>query len=225
VWVWSVGVKKNMKKILRENWILITVYLTLLSAGIVVCIVYPKGDIHLYLNRFHSKPGDIIFKYLTYIGDGLFSVAVVFILLFIRFRYALMVLTSYLSSGLLVQVMKHFIFPDSPRPALFLKDSVDLYLIPGIDLHLHHSFPSGHSASAFALLITLALIIKKRWAGILLLLMACFVAWSRVYISQHFLIDIIAGSIPGFLAALIFYWYFHGLNKKWPGQSIVTFFR
>jgi len=63
--------------------------------------------------------------------------------------------------------------------------------------------------------------IRNRWMGLLLLILACGIAYSRVYISQHFLADILIGSLPGFLAALIFYWYFHGLKEKWPDQSIL----
>ncbi len=211
-----------MVKIIRDNRAFITIYFILLATGIMICIVNPKGDIHLFLNQFHSKFCDFTFKYLTFLGDGWFSIAVLVILLFIRFRYALMVMASYLSSGILAQVIKRFILPDSPRPALFFKDIAELYLVPGVDLHQHHSFPSGHSASAFALMITFALIIRKKWIGLLLLILACGVAYSRVYISQHFLADILTGSALGFLAALIFYWYFHGLNRKWPDQSIIT---
>ena len=211
-----------MFKIIRDNRAFITIYFILLATGIVICIVYPKGDIHLFLNQFHCKFCDFVFKYLTYIGDGLYTIAVVVVLLFIRFRYALMVLASYLSSGIVAQVIKRFLFPDLPRPALFFKDIAELYLVPGVNLHHHHSFPSGHSASAFALIITFALIIRNKWIGLLLLILACGVAYSRIYISQHFLVDILTGSLLGFLAALIFYWYFHGWKKKWPGQSIIT---
>ena len=210
-----------MRQIIKDNRLFIIIYLVLWIAGVVFCMAYPKGEIHLFLNQFHSKFCDFVFKYLTFIGDGLFNIAVVVVLLFIRFRYSMMVLASYLSSGILAQVIKRFVFPDSPRPALFFKDVAELYLVPGVDLHYHHSFPSGHSASAFALIITLALITRNRWIGFLMLILACGVAFSRVYISQHFLIDILIGSLLGFLAALIFYWYFHGLKKKWPDQSII----
>jgi membrane-associated phospholipid phosphatase len=211
-----------MKQIIRDNRIFIITYLVIWVGAVAVCIIYPKADIHLFLNQFHSNAGDFLFRYLTFAGDGLFVAGVVILLLFIRFRYALMVLAAYLSSGLLVQVMKRFIFPDSPRPVLYFKDIAELYLVPGIDLHSRHSFPSGHAATAFALIITFALIFRKKWAGLLMLVLACLVACSRVYISQHFLVDITVGSMLGFLAALIFYWYFHGLKKKWPDQSIIT---
>ena len=211
-----------MRQILRDNRLFIIIYLVFWVAATIVCIIYPKADVHLFLNQYHCKAGDFLFKYLTYIGDGLFTLAVVVILLFIRFRYAMMVLAAYLSSGLLVQLMKRLVFTDSPRPVLYFRDIAELYLVPGIDLHSHYSFPSGHAASAFALIVTFALVFRKKWAGILLLILACGVAWSRVYLSQHFLADIITGSMIGFLAALVFYWYFHELKKKWPDRSVIT---
>ena len=211
-----------MRQIIKENRVFIITYLVLWSSATVICLIYPKGDIHLFMNRFHCNACDHLFRYLTFLGDGWFTVGVTVVLLFIRFRFALMVAASNLSAGILVQVLKRFVFTDSPRPALYLKDVPELYLVPGIDLHYHHSFPSGHSASAFALMITFALIAGKKWAAMLLLILACMVAYSRVYLSQHFLGDILAGSVPGFLAAFIFYWYFQGLKKRWPDQSIVT---
>jgi membrane-associated phospholipid phosphatase len=48
----------------------------------------------------------------------------------------------------------------------------------------------------------------KLWVQILCLFLACLVGFSRTYLSQHFLIDVVAGSLLGTLCgvALIAFW-------------------
>ena len=96
-------------------------------------------------------------------------------------------------------------------------------LVPGVDLHHQFSFPSGHTTTAFAILVLAGLISGKRWITFLLILLAWMVGLSRVYLSQHFLMDILAGSFIGLLSALLFYWYFQRINRQWLEKSIIRF--
>jgi ABC-type amino acid transport system permease subunit len=64
-----------------------------------------------------------------------------------------------------------------------------------------HSFPSGHSASAFAT----ATVLQKEFgwkAGIPAFAVAGWVAASRVQMQRHYLSDVIAGATVGILAGL-----------------------
>jgi membrane-associated phospholipid phosphatase len=71
----------------------------------------------------------------------------------------------------------------------------------------------------------LAFISEKEYVKITALLAAIVVSFSRVYLSQHFLGDIIAGSFSGMIVLMFFYWYFHTLEMNWINQPVQNFFR
>jgi len=64
-----------------------------------------------------------------------------------------------------------------------------------------HSFPSGHTASAFAFFGTAAWA-HRRW-GWLLLSPAGAIAWSRLYLNAHHLSDVVVALIIGLLLSFI----------------------
>ncbi len=76
-----------------------------------------------------------------------------------------------------------------------------------------YSFFSGHSSNSFALatFFTLLLIPYIRKIGFLFFTFASLIAYSRVYIGVHFPIDIICGSLFGFLWGKVFF----SLWNKW----------
>ncbi|MEA4907521.1 MAG: phosphatase PAP2 family protein [Chloroflexi bacterium] len=65
-----------------------------------------------------------------------------------------------------------------------------------------HSFPSGHAARS-VMLATLAWQLGPPWFGWLLLAWAPLVCLARVLVGVHYLSDILAGVVVGFLAALL----------------------
>lgn len=112
-----------------------------------------------------------------------------------------MVLVSYALSGLIAQVLKYYIV--EPRPAILLKDSGYRYFIDDVTLHNLHAFPSGHTASAFALATVLAFALRNNKYSILLLLGAILVGYSRIYLAEHFLDDVLAGALIGVVSAVV----------------------
>jgi undecaprenyl-diphosphatase len=64
------------------------------------------------------------------------------------------------------------------------------------------SFPSAHSATAFACAATLASGASRRLAALLFLLAAA-IAYSRVYVGVHYPLDVVAGAALGLLVALV----------------------
>ncbi len=207
-----------MLQLLRKNrWFFIPYLIFLIAAGVIL-LIYSKIDIHIFLNSLHFPIGDILFKYGTNIGDGIAVAIVIFVLLFVRYRYAIAMTLSALSITIVVQSFKYFILPEIDRPYLhFLKEakSVELYFVPGVDLHIINSFPSGHTTSAFTIFLFAALISKNNLIKFLSFILALFVGYSRVYLSQHFLNDIYFGSLFAvFLTVLFYVWVSKWKNNK-----------
>lgn len=173
-------------------------------AGLVILLLHGKEETHLLLNSFHTRLLDIFFKYVTHLGHGTLPVFAFLILLTFRYSWGLAMGVAGLLMGIVVQYLKRSVFAGDNRPAMFFEHG-GLPTIEGVDLMLHHSFPSGHSATAFCIWVLVALFVKKRWATYLFLGIALLAAFSRVYISQHFIQDTIVGAWIGLIISLAAY--------------------
>ncbi len=209
-----------MFRIIRDNSLGFVLYAVLLFAGFLLVAAVPRLELHVLLNSGHTRSLDIFFRQLTLLGNGWFAVIFSMLFLFIRFRFFFMLILSYSVSGLMAQFLKRVIFPDVLRPAAFLDQMPGLDLVPGVDLHHTLSFPSGHTTTVFAILLLTGFILNRKYAVFGLMFLAWLAGMSRVYLSQHFLIDVLGGSILGVFSALFFYWYFRKSKSSWLDQSL-----
>ncbi|MBK9734922.1 MAG: phosphatase PAP2 family protein [Saprospiraceae bacterium] len=175
-------------------------------------------------NEYHHILSDSFFLYFTHVGDGLVAVGVTFVLLFIKFRYALLLGLSNILSGLIIQVSKNFIFPDAFRPKKYFDGIHELYYVSGVDNHFVQSFPSGHTGCAFATFFGLALIVKQDWLKFLCFSTAALVGYSRIYLSQHFLIDVYFGSIIAMVVTIYVYFWINTFTSPALEGSIKSLF-
>ncbi len=136
-------------------------------------------------------------------GDGIFAICLIAFLFFYKKKkqQALALLYSFLISGLLAQLIKNLI--SSPRPKLFFEAGQYLHFIDGVTHASNTSFPSGHTATAFALATVLAMMVKNKKWQLPLLFTAILIGYSRIYLAQHFLIDIIIGAFIGTSSAVL----------------------
>jgi undecaprenyl-diphosphatase len=96
-------------------------------------------------------------------------------------------------SHLLVQVLKRTVARARPCHT----DGRPLALI---DLPDPFSFPSGHSAAAFAVAVPLA--VAHAWLAPAVLGLAALVAWSRVALRVHHPSDVLVGAALGIAGAV-----------------------
>lgn len=164
------------------------------SASVFVIFFRGKTASHLYLISFNTPLSEEFFKIFTRLGEGwLFLAALVWMFFKKRFFLLPFILAWGLSVGS-VQLIKKVMLPENPRPAAVFADSPDWKPVPGVQYRYSQSFPSGHTADAFAVCFALALIINSVRVSLLLFPVALGVALSRVFLSQHFLQDVVAGS-------------------------------
>jgi membrane-associated phospholipid phosphatase len=162
------------------------------------------GDFVLWLNAHHSPFADDFFKYWTYVGDGVMLgvVALIFLLTnYYRF-YTMLIAIAFQTA--FVHLFKQWLAAGKPRPKQYFEATVDqLNFVEGVVVRSFDSFPSGHTASAFTLFFFLMLVTKNIWLQLSCLVAAVLVGISRVYILQHFAIDIYFGALFGILSVLI----------------------
>ena len=214
-----------MKDILKENKVYVIGFALLFLIGCIKRSMQEKGDLVLYFAKLRAPSIDQFFLYCTQMGEEWIYVVAVLLLAFYRFRYALMVPFIGFFVLLISTSLKRFF--GTPRPRTFfyeLFDNNEIINIQNIDLFVGYtSFPSGHSMSGFAIFTFMALCIPNRIAKLLMLVMASLVAFSRIVITQHFLEDILAGSLLGFLLAFFLYYLQKGRYtdaKYWFNSSL-----
>ena len=174
----------------------------LLITSLALCLFTGKGWLFIAANPSHSPVADVFFVNYTFLGDGLFVLTVgLFFLLVNEVRVFIQITAGYLLSGLAVQVVKHTLA--EPRPRNFFPEGTYANFKEGITNSGFDSFPSGHTASIFALAVVLALYSAKKGVGLLCLLLAVIVAYSRVYLGHHFVHDVVAGAFTGVLSGLL----------------------
>lgn len=175
--------------------------LWLLIGGLLI-VATERRELHLTLNAWNVHGRDGLFMMATWLGDRRVAWAAGLVLCFWRVRWGITVLAAVIAAGLATETLKYGVLGPVPRPVAYFGEPTPLYLVPGFTNKLTHSMPSGHAAITFALFTALALGSRSR-----LLQGACFVvalisAYSRVYLSEHFLEDIYAGSLLGVVCAV-----------------------
>jgi membrane-associated phospholipid phosphatase len=205
-----------LKTFVKHNIIYILIYIGLLCFVGNVLLQNDKVQIHKAMNESVGNINiDTFFKYATHLGDGAFAFLVAIMFLFISIRKSVYILLSYIGAAMVSSILKHAVFPDIYRPHFVFQYFVreKLKVVEGVDLIGFNSFPSGHALSAFALFFCLIFISRNHFLKILFFMLALLAAYSRVYLSQHWLIDIYVGSIIGVCFSLFFYVVFYQSNK------------
>jgi membrane-associated phospholipid phosphatase len=131
-------------------------------------------------------------------------------------------LSAYALSGIFTQILKRTYFQKSPRPFKYFEDIADLHLVPGVEQLSWKSFPSGHSTTAFAIMICLSIIVKNNFYKLAFFILAALIAYSRVYLSQHFLTDILAGSFIGTFTGLWLHQVIERLSWPWLDKNVMN---
>lgn len=215
-----------MKQLSKLNPFLFISFIFLLLCAVLV-ITYPQNELHLLINSYHSPFLDVFFKYITHLGSGFVVLPLILVVSLIKKRNFTKTISlgllSYAISGIVILLLKHFVFSGYYRPVKAIGAEF-LYLVSGVSMNAYNSFPSGHSASAFAFFIFLAFLFYKNKAlQIIFAFVSVLVAFSRVYLSQHFVEDISVGSIIGIFSFYAAFFLFQLIFKSKVKSNRIEF--
>ena len=223
-----------MKTILKNNAVFIGLCLAMLLTLGVVLLVYPKPDIHLWLNQYHRPFLDTFFSRYTVVGEYCPYIIAV-LLLFYKAGWAAFFAADAALCTLVGQIIKHIV--NAPRPLVYFAEhfpDIQLPLVEGVRMNHYFSFPSGHTISFFATFFALCIIatdyldtkkdkmspanyqLSSINCQLLFFLLAVLGAYSRIYLSQHFAMDIFGGATLSFIITLLLCLLLPLVNsKKW----------
>jgi membrane-associated phospholipid phosphatase len=213
-----------MRRLLIDNRFFLLPYILFLTVFLAFELNYSKTEMHIWANQINTPFFDTFFMYATHVGDGTMIAVLTIILLFVKYRYALAFLTGSLLTSGVVHLFKRFLLEENYRPTKYfeLYETYQLYVIEGVNLRSLQSFPSGHTSTAFNVFLMLALITKNPLLKLLYFILAMIVAYSRVYLSQHFFIDIAAGSVIAVIIMIFIFYQAKKLDRKWLESSVLT---
>ncbi len=173
------------------------------TSGFVFLILNGKASSFIALNSFHPFWLNVFFINYTFMGDGIFAIGLIALMAFYfkKKKESIALLYAFLFSGLMVQLIKNLV--SATRPKLFFEPGQYLYFVDQVSLVNNSSFPSGHTATAFAIATVFIILIKNKKWQLPILAAAVLVGYSRIYLAQHFLIDLLVGAIIGTLSGLL----------------------
>lgn len=145
-----------------------------------------------------NKTFDKIMPIITAAGNLGIVWVVISVLLIAKSDYRLLgkmimtslIITTIVGEGIIKNIVKR------KRPFYNNEDKELL-----IDRPITYSFPSGHTASSFA--VAAVFIETENGASFEIIVLASLIAFSRVYLGVHYPSDVLGGGVIGFLCGIL----------------------
>ena len=177
-------------------------------------LVWGKNEAFLYLNANLGLFTDKVFEYSSYLAEGWIWIPYFIVLVGLYKKDKAFILMNFLISTLLTQFAKNFIFTTAMRPMASGLDATQIHTVPGVEIHTFNSFPSGHTATAFTLFLLTTYLFPNKYALSIGIVYAIVCGYSRVYLAQHFPLDLAGGIFVALLTLPISIFIREKLNKK-----------
>lgn len=208
--------------LIKENKFFFISYIAFLIIAGIILLNIKKGDAVIFFNDMRGSY-DGFFIFLSDLGEGLlFGIFLIIIGLF-RLKYLILGVASFLISGAVTQILKNIFLV--PRPKVFFAGTDLVTFVNDVVLLSGKAFPSGHTTSGFAIFLFLALITPNKKIGVIFLFGAVLVGTSRIYLVQHFFVDVYFGSVIGVVFTLLTFMIFENSQKitrtNWYNYSII----
>ena len=176
-------------------------FLVIISTALLLFFGKAFGSIPL--DAYHPFWLNVFFINYTFMGDGIFAICLVAIFLFYfkRKKESKAILLAFIFTEITVQLIKNGM--NVSKPCLFFEEGQTLFDHGLISSSVYYSFPSGHTAIAFALATVLVLVIKKAAWQLPILAAAVLLGYSRIYLAQHDLGNVLIAAVLGTLSGSV----------------------
>lgn len=165
--------------------------------------LYSRESVFLWLNGDLGNMGDFSFVSFSLLAEGWMWIPY-FILLFGWFKKDhLFILLNFLISTLLTQLPKNLFWDQLSRPMASGIPHDQIHTVKGVTLNMWNSFPSGHTATAFTIYLVTVFFFPKKEIVILGAFYAIACGYSRVYLAQHFPLDVAGGIVVALITVSI----------------------
>jgi membrane-associated phospholipid phosphatase len=186
-------------------------------------LAFPKGTVLLTINGWHSELGDLLFSALTNLGDAYTALVLLLVVLRYPYKYLLIYLLAFLIHVLFVHIFKQWLADGALRPYAFFYRSGEadlIQLVEGIKIRNLNSFPSGHTTTGLFLASYFAVLLDRGWVRWLLISGGLAVGLSRIYLVQHWFVDVYFGVVFGILSTFLAWIIIERRPRNWHRESI-----
>jgi len=176
-------------------------------AGGILLLFTDKGTVFRWVNNFYTDMSDMFFETVTYFGEGTIIIPVLILIMifpqFRNWRYIIAAIIANVGTLIISQAIKSIV--NAPRPLNYFQDAPWIHIADTWEKHYHRSFPSGHTAGAFAFFCFLSLLLGEKYRawGFVFFITAFLVGYSRLYLAVHFFADVYVGSVLGVALSMV----------------------
>lgn len=201
----------------KKNPIFFFLLLLFNIVAVVILLICKKGNEVLWMQQQHNQVLDFIFSTITKIVETNSMILFFIFYFFINRKLFWYNGINMLLILIVVQSLKRLVFDTMLRPGAVL---AELVATGNNDLLSLYSFPSGHTAAAFSLMVMpLFFYPNKIWLQFSVFILALAVGISRIYLGQHFLQDVIAGADIGVAVTVFSYFLLSKYNFLSPATA------
>ncbi len=203
--------ERKWKTFLHANRFFLSGVVLLLLFNAYVLATNNQGDILVAINKMRRPWADRLFILGTRLGEPEAYAIVLLVASAIRWRTAIFAVFTGAAAGIITAIAKG-IFAQARPMRWFMDNAEEVW--HSLDLFNENmrnwgfnSFPSGHSASAFALYGFVCFNVRRPKVAISIFcfLVAAQVGFSRMYLLFHFLRDVTVGAALGLLIGIAMY--------------------
>jgi membrane-associated phospholipid phosphatase len=196
-----------MIEIVKENKVFYGLFFLWCIIGAVLQFNYSKTTLFFAVNSNYTPTLDVIMSICTEFGAHIipFVLLSIFILKECRTKKYFLNIFLFLLIPLTMYLLK--LYFDTPRP-LTVYGHRKVHILTWLTNLYECSFPSGHTMAGFGFFTLLTLFTSKinKLVSVLFFVLALSVAYSRLYLGQHFFEDVYTGSIIGVCLVTFMYY-------------------